>query len=347
MDLRNDELISWNGTQISKSELEIFYKKRKMISWYITENCNYKCDYCGVWKNNQQNLMPIDVDKLSKGLNSLNGNWIIYISGGEPFLEKNFIQICKEITKKHLLAFSTNLTSINVYDFADQIDPAKCLFINASVHIIEREKTKNGTNSYIEKMLYLQNKGFNVIAAYVAYPPLIDRIVDDFEYLRYKGLEKVKLKIFMGDYQGKFYPKSLNEYQKAILNSLDADYPELEIINYNFNYNGKLCNAGVNSFAMDRYGRLSRCSSISKNYGNIFEQKIVIDCNPRPCPQNKYLCIHECIENNLMEKGSSIKIVKESLPEKISFIQKWSYQKLLFAKKILLNPSILKKHFIL
>lgn len=341
-----DNIISWNGKLIEKSEMEKFCKQRKMITWYISEKCNFKCHYCGVWRTKQNHLLPIDIEKLTDGLNALEGEWIIYISGGEPFLEKNFVDICKVITQKHFLAFSSNFSTPNVYDFADQIDPKRCLFINASVHIVEREKTENGLNSYIEKLLYLQNKGFNVIAAYVAYPELFDRINNDFELLKSKGILKVKAKIFMGDYNFQSYPLSLNQEQKNILKTLDADYPEFDIMNNQYNFHGLSCNAGLSSFAMDRDGNLNRCSSVSKEHGNLFYKKILVDKKPLPCPKTKYLCIHECIENNNLKKANKSSIFKEDLPEKKQELKKWTKKKIMLSKRVIKHPFLVKQFIV-
>ncbi len=124
-----------------------------MITWHINDNCNFRCDYCHTWLSSKTQE-PIKVSRLSEGLRTLGNDWVFLISGGEPFLEPNFIEICQELTKKHFLALNTNLSLNNIYDFADQVDPERTIFINAAVHIIEREKTDKNLEAYIEKAHY-------------------------------------------------------------------------------------------------------------------------------------------------------------------------------------------------
>jgi len=166
-------------------------------------------------------------------------------------------------------------------------------------------------------MLYLQKKGFNVIAAYVSHPDLFYRMKSDFEYLKTSGIEKVRVKSVLGYYDGKFYPAAFNSEQKDFLKSMEADYPEFEILDHAHNFHGNLCLAGQRAFAMDRNGNLKRCSSTLTNHGNFFEERIIFDTKIRPYPQNKYACIHECIENNLGTKGGAVSILKEDYIEKL------------------------------
>lgn len=112
-----------------KNILTESFKKPNMITWFINERCNFQCSYCFYKPNeNLQIKKPIDLAKISEGFNHLNKEWQINITGGEPFLEKNFVGICNEITKKHSLSILTNLSTNNVFDFADCINPEKCLY---------------------------------------------------------------------------------------------------------------------------------------------------------------------------------------------------------------------------
>lgn len=169
-----------------KMKMEELWLNLNHIKWNMNSQCNFQCHYCISAKdlNNNPTIKPIDISKLSEALNFLKGNWHIGITGGEPFLEKDIIDICRVITKKHYLSLLTNLSTKNVYHFADHIDPNKVIYINAAVHIIEREKRDIKLNAYIEKMLYLQKKGFNINALYVAHPVLFDRIKADIAYLK-------------------------------------------------------------------------------------------------------------------------------------------------------------------
>lgn len=280
---------------VKKNNMEIFYGNRNVIKWLINDQCNFQCNYCNKLNYNKQNLNPIDTIKLAESLDYLKGDWQFDVSGGEPFLEKNFVDISRELTKKHYMGLLTNLSSSSVFDFADHIDPVKCLFVNASVHITEREKRDIHLNHFIKKMLYLQKKGFNVVAIYVAHPSLFSRIKNDISFLKSNGVQKVSIRIFFGMFDGNYYPVSYNIEQIKFLESMEADYPEFEILNRSNNHYGQFCHTGQRSFVMDREGNLYRCLSVAENYGNLFEKSIDFDFQTKPCPVTVCCCPFEGI----------------------------------------------------
>jgi hypothetical protein len=247
-------------------------------------------------------------------------------------LEKNFIEICKEITKKHYLSLNTNLSTSNVVDFAYNINPEKSLFINAAVHITVREKKDKELTSYTEKMLLLQKMGFNVIAYYVVHPSLLSRVKSDMAFLLSKGIQKVRVKVFRGVYMGKYYPFSFSTAEKKYIEDMDGDFPEFEILNKVHNYKGQLCRAGQRFFFMDRTGNLKRCSSLNRRYGNLFEKRIIYDTELRPCPIRKCGCPYEGIRNKLSRKGDICALLKETIIEKS-----------LKFNKVMKDPRLLKK----
>ncbi len=278
------------------------YKNHQMITWLINDNCNFRCEYCHHWLKNEI-LPPINVSKLSDGLTTLGKDWVFLLSGGEPFLEPNFIELCKEITKNHLLAINTNLSLHNILEFGDQIDPTRTVFINAAVHITEREKTDHNLKAYIQKTLHLQDRGFNVIAYYVAHPDILHRMKSDVENLKSGGINKVRIKIFRGVYQGKYYPSSFTEEQQNLIRTFEADWPELALLDEIPSLKGKLCHAGSRFFFMYRNGDLRRCSGIFNKHGNLFEKNVRFDVEPKPCPASNCAALYEGVRNTISETG--------------------------------------------
>jgi MoaA/NifB/PqqE/SkfB family radical SAM enzyme len=290
------------------------FKNINMITWVINEICNFNCSFCN--QAHYKKLEPIDIGRLSQGLDSLENSWLFHITGGEPFLEKNIIDICKEISKKNYISFNTNLSTKNHFDFADIINPDRCLFINAAVHIEEREKRDRDLKEYIKKINYLQDRGFNVIAYYVAHPSLFDRLESDISFLKSNGVKKVRTKTFRGVYNGKYFPYAFDPNEKKFLESLEADYPEFEILNNSHKFFNKICLAGNRFFVMDRSGNLRRCSSVLKDYGNLFKKTIKYDTAPKPCPINKCACPYEGIRNVISHEGNYIVSIKDNISEK-------------------------------
>jgi organic radical activating enzyme len=103
------------------------------------------------------------------------------MTGGEPFLYPDFVGLCAALTRSHYISLNSNLPTSKFYQFAYTIDPKKVMVISAAAHISEREKSKNGVERFIEKVVYLQEKGFNVFVSYVTEPSLFPRIEKDFE----------------------------------------------------------------------------------------------------------------------------------------------------------------------
>lgn len=316
------------------------------IKWIINEVCNFKCDYCGIWLKERHPLKPVDVDQLKNGLDHLKGQWFFCIIGGEPFLERNFIEISQAISEKHKFGIITNLSTSNVIAFADNISPDRCTSVITSVHVAEREKKDPGLRKYVERMLYFQHKGFNISADYVAHPLLFNRIEADFDTFKSFGVKNVNIKMFIGRYNGKNYPTEYTNEQKALIENLIIDHEESNIMNLKHaDFHGKLCYAGQRFFLMDREGNLKRCSSGSKNYGNLFEKSIKYDAIAKPCPNRKNLCLHECLENSFDEKGDIIPRIKEDFIENLLCIKKGINRKSSTLKKVICSPQIIKQYF--
>ena len=62
----------------------------------ITYNCNSKCRMCNIWKMEQMPLLDlIEYEKLPVNIKEVN------ITGGEPFLSPNLIEIIKILISKN------------------------------------------------------------------------------------------------------------------------------------------------------------------------------------------------------------------------------------------------------
>jgi MoaA/NifB/PqqE/SkfB family radical SAM enzyme len=307
------------------------FRNSNMITWNITNFCNFQCEYC--INSNADDLAQIEgIDFLTqkKGFDSLGKDWIIHITGGEPFLMKEFINLCENISTNHYISLNTNLTTANIYQFADHLNPEKVLFISSSVHILEREKRDPNLKKYIEKIIYLQEKRFNIIASYVAFPSVLSRIKDDFKTLKDGGVQNLQFKGFRGLYNKKVYPYAYSDEDISILKTLPYEYPEFEILKGEYSFFGHNCGAGNRFFVMDEFGNLKRCSSLHREYGNLFKGGIKRDINPKPCPLRNCGCPYEGIRNVDSSKKSNALLINEVMSE--GYFQ---------MKRIIRNPTLL------
>lgn len=298
--------------------------------WITNQLCNFQCVYCSadpdlflkgcpttkreVARQESPEVGKYSAEHIAKCFDDSGKIWRIHLmGGGETFLYPQFLELAKALTQKHYIAITTNLSTPNVYQFADVIWPDRVLHITASLHVMEREKRKNGVEEFIRKMLYLQNKGFNVSVHHVTYPPLFPRLLKDVHYFKAQGIENFYLRPFQGVYGERLYPESYTNEEKALINSCTMDAREVDMMT--INAFGRICYTGYNSFGMDHAGNLSRCMSSSKKYGNFFTGRYHFDESPRPCPVR--LCRCPLLYEGYIKahKGSLFSILREMLVE--------------------------------
>jgi MoaA/NifB/PqqE/SkfB family radical SAM enzyme len=102
----------------------VFENYDAFIYWKLTKICNLNCIYCGE-KSHVGSVQNINIDALLDTLSMQYERVVFGFTGGEPFLVPNFVDACKEITKKHFIQITTNLTSPTIVNFSQEIDPKK------------------------------------------------------------------------------------------------------------------------------------------------------------------------------------------------------------------------------
>ncbi len=269
------------------------------MMWRLNQLCNYECVYCfrnGVDKDRLKEHCDCgkhSPERIAECFDNTQKTWRIHMTGGEPFLYPKFIDLTRNLAINHQLSINTNLSTSNIYDFAHEIPAPKVHAINATAHILELEKRKNATKSFLEKLLFLQDKGFRVKLMYITYPPLFNRLEKDIAYFKAEGVKNIVIKIFRGPYEGKFYPNCYTEKQVEFIKSLGLSSYELAILAGKDNFGGRLCLAGHKAFNMDISGNLTKCCSIEKKHGNLFEENYHFDKSPTPCPVTSCICPYQ------------------------------------------------------
>lgn len=272
-----------------------------LADWRINMLCNFKCKYCFfsvfIESDKKQNIedRESNIKKIVKGFNKSGLTWLIHITGGEPFLQPNFLDLCKGLTKEHYIDINTNLSTMNVYDFAKQINPKKVASINCSLHIDERERL-NLVEDFISKYNYLKRYNFNIYVTQVLYPPILQRFDKIFDFFRKNGVI-VKPKVFRGYYKQKHYPANYTKEEREkilkyceISEELDNSKslyidPSLDkkFIYGDLSFSGLLCKAGKDYVVIEPDGEVMRCHGVATKIRNIFEGKINLLKKPEPC----------------------------------------------------------------
>jgi len=281
--------------------------------------CNLDCEYCFRYlaksssnrvniprerqiKKVHSKILEVDMPRLMAILDDTGKTFCVALGGTEPFLFSNIIEFFVEITKKHILHISSNMISEKWDDFLEKINPKKVRTILASAHVKELQK-RNLLDKYISNVLACKQRGFNVCAMQVAYPPLLNKVEEYKDVFRKKNID-LKFGDFRGIYNGKLYPDFYTDEEFRIFGLNPA-------VRKRCQQKGKLCNAGYNVIAVGQNGYVYPCGHAMHfpNYegyrmGNIytkfeFKKKMI------HCPAEACICPVKHINPRLFEQAVS------------------------------------------
>ncbi|HRW21997.1 MAG TPA: radical SAM protein [Bacteroidales bacterium] len=271
--------------QDTSFRMEIFNNYENKIFWTISNFCNFRCPYCYIDKTQKPEYITEHhtPEHIANCFNKTGKTWLIMLAGGEPFIMPKFLPLMQELTKNHHIQISTNLCSDDVFKFPEYVTPEKVMVISASLHVPEREKVDPKFEKFIEKCLFLQDKGFRVVVNYVTWSPLLTRIEKDFKYLKSKGIKNMTAFTFLGEYDGKPYPESYTEDEIKLISKLSMYKREEDILRCSASYKGIKCEAGHRYFTTELDGTVYKCRSIPTAMGNILDGSFKPDTKNRKC----------------------------------------------------------------
>lgn len=257
------------------------------FSWYINNECNYKCSYCL-----PENIKTINI-KMERWFEIWDkifdryGCCHIDISGGEPFLYPSFIELIKYLSQKHTLQFSTNL-SWDIKPFIENIKPRRAR-IGASLH-----PEFVNFKEFLEKLKALKEKGFNIWVNYVGYPPILKFMS---EYKRDVEEQRISFSIlpFSGEYNGRAYPQGYTEEEKQLLmifdDAVNKNTIEWRTEKGRNNTKGELCRMGQMYARIYPDGEVHRCCNKDVlRLGNLVDGTFSLLEEPMPCESDNCLC---------------------------------------------------------
>ncbi|MFA5856480.1 MAG: radical SAM protein [Candidatus Pacearchaeota archaeon] len=301
--------------------------EKKTIPWEINNVCNFKCPYCN-WIEDNKNIKPYDknnLEKVMKFFNSLDES-IITISGGEPFLYPNFIELIEKLSKKHLISIFTNLSSEKIEEFSKKIPIKRVSNIRASMHLTELNHL-NYKKRFIENFKILKNKGFNINASVVMWPPIFPKFKKIYNEFAKENIFLIPVS-FQGEFNKKTYPDSYSKKELDIIKrywfltnkkiGIRVEDPSADISTGEVSFIGELCNTGMNRIVIRKDGTITRCWSDKKIIGNIFnEDNIVLDKFPSECKCKTCLCPWEgynyCLSKpKIIKNNKKIKNIKKN-----------------------------------
>jgi len=124
----------------------------KKVIWEITNQCNYRCKYCIFNCDYAKNDKELDTNECFKVIDDLfqNGYNYLKITGGEPFIRKDLLEIVKyAITKDMHVDISTNASLIN-HEIIGEISKIKIDMIHVSLdgHNIDTQEEIRGAHTF-------------------------------------------------------------------------------------------------------------------------------------------------------------------------------------------------------
>lgn len=291
---------------VSKKPVLIDRKKipphRVFFTWDIHYGCNYQCTYCNTpkatdsadsWDRDRMKVAYPSLERMIeiwRDIYERYGSSEIHITGGEPFVYPNFIELITQLSKIHTLEIITNLSSD----------------VEKIIKSVTAERVRIGTTFhpefadlkvFLKKHMMLRERGFETWVNYVAYPPILQKMAQyksEFDKLRIS----FNIQPYLGFYEGKEYPAG---YTDSELIYLKQCYDDDHIVNKKTiewktgsehrNMKDGLCRMGQMYAKIYPVGDVYRCcANGSAKIGNLFDGSFELSNEPLPCECDHCFC---------------------------------------------------------
>ena len=156
-----------NVQKIEQIELDLQAPIR--ISWLITDRCNLRCKHCYLSSSSIPRIPELPTQEVKKIIDKIaeSGVFIIYFTGGEPFIRNDFMEILKYTSDSGMnIGISTNgtlLTSKMISKMTHfRITRIQVSLDGATKNTHEFIRGPNTFEKVIHNIKELVNYGFNV-----------------------------------------------------------------------------------------------------------------------------------------------------------------------------------------
>lgn len=242
------------------------------VSYEITETCNYRCGHCYLGPK-KQNSLSLDEKKKIIELMEKSGCLWLQITGGEPLLDKDFIEVYKFAYSLGLLiTLSTNgsLLSDERISFVIKKYPPYRLTISsygATANSYEAlTRTPKSFERFMEGVKWASNAKIRTRLNIIATKYNQNEISDMQRFAKDFGFECYVLSSLLPTIHGNAAPIDL----------MSQDYDSIE------KRNGSMvkdncympCNAGITSFHVNSSGKMSICKTARKPNIDLLEKGI-------------------------------------------------------------------------
>ena len=271
------------------------------FQWQLQYACNYRCPYCtfmGQWdeilKLDRRDIsMQAWIEVWARMFRDY-GSSDIFITGGEPSFYAGFVDLLKALTAMHYVSFDTNLswTWPDLRRFVAEAEGCR-IRLDTSFHPHTAD-----LHEFIAKAVFLKDHGINYVCRLVAWPPLLPQ-VERFRAEFAKAGVTFVVYPFQGVYEGRRYPASYGEAERALIRGRaagfegdlnNAEQPEFvgHIINmHRESPAGRLCRSGCIYARVLPDGTVYRCQPYEsmrwEPLGNISDGAFALRETPTLC----------------------------------------------------------------
>lgn len=117
------------------------------ISLNSSMQCNFSCDFChmeGIKKSSDNILQPLELERLSRMLNSFDISKI-KLTGGEPLLRKDIEEIIERINSTGVKEISLSTNGTNLPRLVSRLKKKGLKRVNISLHTLKHDQFKKLT----------------------------------------------------------------------------------------------------------------------------------------------------------------------------------------------------------
>jgi radical SAM protein with 4Fe4S-binding SPASM domain len=220
------------------------YNNRQLYRVYatLTTKCNLKCKYCYLDENKSKELTTSEWKQIFEKISKYGVQWV-QLTGGEPLLREDLLEILKTCNKKfNKVILATNAILIN-RTISRKLSKFKNIFLYISLNSIQDINSKK---NIIENLIKDKNKIIGITTVTKNNFSDIPRIID--------FVKKKHIKWNVG------FLNLTGHAKKEMLDPLTIQYIEelKNLTNKNFNIE-PLCKAGFSTFSIMENGDVTPC----------------------------------------------------------------------------------------
>jgi hypothetical protein len=260
-----------------------------VVSWNMNTQCNYRCTYCTQRFLDDRTRWARDVPRFLTAFSQLEGPWEVKLSGGEPFLHPQFLDVVRGLAEhRRAISVVTNFSSsLDVLRAFVDAAGAQLRVLSCSLHVeyVDIDDGTAGTTTvaaFLAKCVTVQSMlpaGASLVVTCVATRALLPRLPSLLARLSASG---VRFKV-----QPEKRDRDVIDYTSGERDQLVqlGGHNGLGVVAPDFG--GQPCWAGARSFIVDDRGLAFRCYPARRyrreTLGNFLDASFTLRDAPTTC----------------------------------------------------------------